>query len=586
LHPETVVSGDCDSELISCTLKSPSRITTVISDDWDLQDILIPRTTLTGWLVTNLDPAGKIQFLSHKNFVSILIDAEAAWEELKLAVLGSNNEINLLLFLLDVPRVFISFDQGHPKDGVPTQGSRLEKVLLDANRKSASVAVRFEPRRATIDVPVLREAESTWLSNAKGVKKYFDENQPNTVQVRPYASSVRLPMHAKYVTFDGIETHIIGSPLLQEYFDTQAHKFDEPRRGTFRKPVNGIRVPIHDVGLKIQGPATQHARKTFFVHWKFVGGEVPAEITPPDSSTPNASIQIVRTLPGERFEGLEEGEAGILEAYLRMFEQATDYVYLENQYFVDLIILRAITLTIRKPGNKVQFIILINSSVDLPPYNMFQGRRIPELERDRIPRIQQELAQAGFGNRLGIFCLWGHEETSPRHRIVRNYIHSKVGLADDKWATVGSANLDGVSLHQSEHYIYSPRVPAHWPSEERTLRATEVNAVVLSELDGTPSSPVPKALRMKLWAEHLGDDADVENRPRDGWLTLWQDKAREKLTGLVVKPYKRVKSKILHWNASTNPRDFLRAQGVRTEDVDIRTEVRQFDFETGRWIED
>ena len=61
-------------------------------------------------------------------------------------------------------------------------------------------------------------------------------------------------------------------------------------------------------------------------------------------------------------------------------------------------------------------------------------------------------------------------------------IHAKVGIVDDKWATVGSANLDYASMD----------------------RAIEVNANLLGDADPEDPSDIVSILRRKLWAEHLG----------------------------------------------------------------------------------
>ena len=52
---------------------------------------------------------------------------------------------------------------------------------------------------------------------------------------------------------------------------------------------------------------------------------------------------------------------------------------------------------------------------------------------------------------MGAITAWGHDDSVTPHRLIRNYIHSKVAIADDAWATIGAANLDGVSLMTGEH---------------------------------------------------------------------------------------------------------------------------------------
>ena len=66
------------------------------------------------------------------------------------------------------------------------------------------------------------------------------------------------------------------------------------------------------------------------------------------------------------------------------------------------------------------------------------------------------------------------------HHDDRLYVHAKVGIVDDRWLTVGSANLNAHSL----------------------LNDTEMNVV-------TDDAELARATRLRLWAEHLELDVDT-----------------------------------------------------------------------------
>ena len=70
------------------------------------------------------------------------------------------------------------------------------------------------------------------------------------------------------------------------------------------------------------------------------------------------------------------------------------------------------------------------------------------------------------------------------------------------------------------------------------LRNTESNIVVFEETPATPS-PVD-ALRRRLWSEHLGmsgpADPPLDDASATDWLQFWNQKAKEKLAGLLVNP--------------------------------------------------
>jgi phosphatidylserine/phosphatidylglycerophosphate/cardiolipin synthase-like enzyme len=61
------------------------------------------------------------------------------------------------------------------------------------------------------------------------------------------------------------------------------------------------------------------------------------------------------------------------------------------------------------------------------------------------------------------------------------YVHAKVGIVDDRWLTVGSANLN-------EHSLFND---------------SEMNVVTCDE-------ELARSTRLRLWSEHLAQDADGE----------------------------------------------------------------------------
>ena len=78
------------------------------------------------------------------------------------------------------------------------------------------------------------------------------------------------------------------------------------------------------------------------------------------------------------------------------------------------------------------------------------------------------------------------------------YVHAKLGIVDDEWLTVGSANLN-------EHSLFND---------------TEVNIA-------TDDRELARTTRLRLWAEHLGREvAEVDGDPADVVDHLWRPLAR------------------------------------------------------------
>jgi phosphatidylserine/phosphatidylglycerophosphate/cardiolipin synthase-like enzyme len=98
-------------------------------------------------------------------------------------------------------------------------------------------------------------------------------------------------------------------------------------------------------------------------------------------------------------------------------------------------------------------------------------------------------------------------------------VHSKVSIVDDKWATIGTANLDGSSLSGAEEFKHV--------TDPKTNINMEINALIL-DLD-EQSTRVNK-FREELWEEHLG--LSLLQKPRKGWLKLWYEVATNNVKSL------------------------------------------------------
>jgi phosphatidylserine/phosphatidylglycerophosphate/cardiolipin synthase-like enzyme len=557
--------------------------------------ITLVSANLRGWRCTNLDPAGAFPRVSTNNTIDPMIDNAAAWSAVHTAIAGAAHELALQLFFFDVGFVFLVFTPDPPTIGTPTVGVRLEEDLVTANA-SRSVVVRLLIRdHSPLPYPI---------HTADPVVKYFaSTTPPSAVQVRRYSSDPRLPMHMKFVVIDGTEAHLTTSPYLQEYFDAPSHTVAEPRRGpltpfgaiwdpwlilmglpwplaasfsissyaSFIK--NGIRVPVHDVGARIRGNAVQDIHDTFFLHWNVAGTPDSSSLHPTPPPAPVSTVQVVRSLPRQTFPGLPEGEASILESYLRCFAQASDFIYLENQYLLEFRIFDAIRLTLMAKPN-LQMILLINHKVDIPGYQSWQTSRINNLLKN--------LTSDGTINRFGAYTLWSYDDSTSPPRLLPNYVHTKLAVADDHWATIGSANLDGVSLMTGEWLA-----PIVWVPGLENRRENEINVTIFDGLDGLAASTVPADLRRALWAEHLGlsgpSDPLLATKPAGGWLSLWQLQAAAKLSGLKASPPTKSAARVLEWRPAGAPEDYLTALGVDIRNFTVMREFRGFNFTTGNW---
>jgi phosphatidylserine/phosphatidylglycerophosphate/cardiolipin synthase-like enzyme len=261
----------------------------------------------------------------------------------------------------------------------------------------------------------------------------------------------------------------------------------------------------HDVQLGLRGPVIGDLVHTFRERWedptpldhrnpvraalrrrarepRHPGSLPPVRRDPAPCGT--HAVQILRTYPAKRPPSpfARQGERSIARAYNKAFGRASRFIYLEDQYLwseqVAEALVRALT---RSPELRVLAV---------------------------VPRFPEE-----DGVLSGPPCRIGHQEALDRMREVGGdrvrvydlenedgvpvYVHAKVCVIDDVWASVGSDNMNLRSwTHDSELSCAvldtvrderEPVDPGGWGDGARAFA---------------------RDLRLRLWAEHLGREAD------------------------------------------------------------------------------
>jgi phosphatidylserine/phosphatidylglycerophosphate/cardiolipin synthase-like enzyme len=529
------------------------------------------------------------------------------------------------------------------KAGAAAGDSRPERLLLDAaNGRGVDVRLVLNDVKVPLFIRIAAGALIFPFAGTDGVyatMRFFDEHWTDTDEVNAYFTAAAAPkvraigfkqpvagsagvMHAKLVVADWSHALSIGSPFGQSYFDTHDHVIEGPIRG------GSDGFPKHDAGFAISGPAVAHLQETIKLLWDTVSDDKMTSFPGPtapidgDGPAPRSSavldaaqeedgvcdVQIVRTISAGRFKDVpgipEDGEKGILEAYQRAIAAAEDFVYLETQYFTNDAIGDAIVGAIKARRNRpagadgkvppdLQVIVLCNIQPDVPFYP-FKQRRL-------IHRIREAIGEDVQNPKwFAVFTRWSHDlpPTLPGHlqarpRMLPIYVHAKAAVVDNQWATVGSANLDGLSL---DSMLLWDKLNALVGFDLfRQQRAIEVNGCFIN--DAQKSSPVIDRLRRKLWSEHLGfrtaqggpdlDEPALAARPADGWLGLWQRRAKAALQSVIDTPLQSLDghARVLPWPTRNTtykmPRVHLDALGVKTYKVVPLRSTRKFDFDLG-----
>jgi phosphatidylserine/phosphatidylglycerophosphate/cardiolipin synthase-like enzyme len=574
-------------------------------------DIVLHPGDIAGWLVTHplieRGPArGQPVARTDGNELEVMIDNAAAWGQLVTALRGAASSIHMTQLFLGTGdqgvdgRVYARFDDPQPTAGQPARGPSVSEELRNAAERGVPVDLLLND---IVDFDFGGRIDSRGEAEA-----YFLGTR---LVPRFFRTSVVAPMHSKQVIIDGSEAWLLGSPDMQQYFDDPTHRIRDPRRGRYEtvygSTPTGILSPIHDLSVRVRGPAVRDIDAAFR-DFQRIGTTAPPIVlapAPPLLTGPRtASVQVLRTLPGDRADPPRAGETGILEAYQRAFAAARDYIYIEDQYIWSRALLETLKRALQL-NTGLQVIIVGNINLDLPGW---QGKQECALED-----LEQFAHDIGHPERLGIYTLWLHEPPEPpaeKTRIHPLYVHSKVAVVDDRWAAVGSANLDGPSMNEAEvhgllRYVGYPNLPpgglpgvpdplgygppVQHASDGRTRqpgRNGEVNVVIYSDVGGQPPTDVIRQMREDLWREHLGIQGVFPARPAQGWLDLWESAVSAKLQGLWQAPTPTLHpSRPLPLMSTASFQGQLERLDVDTKRFEVVTHFEAFDLAAGAWLD-
>ncbi len=284
--------------------------------------------------------------------------------------------------------------------------------------------------------------------------------------------------HEKTVIVDG-EVAFVDGIDMTDYAGDRFDTSDHPARR---------RLGWHDVGTRLRGPAVADVDDHFALRWRELTGEQLERPAPPPAAGDH-TVQVVRTIANGMYEAVPDGDFRVLESYMRAITRARSFIYLENQFLWSSEIVRLLADKLRRPPcDEFRIVIVL-------PAKANNGRD------DTLGQLGVlATADDGAGRLLAATI-----RSRTGERIDRLYVHAKVGIVDDRWLTVGSANLNAHSL----------------------LNDTEMN-VVADDPD------LVRATRLRLWAEHLELEAAAiaDDEPHTVVDDRWRPIAFEQLDRL------------------------------------------------------
>ena len=385
--------------------------------------------------------------------LDILIDGAEALPAIAAALASARSHVHVAGWHL-TPDFGLTRDDGarRLRDLLGELAQRIEvRVLLWAG----APAPVFTPSRADV-----RRARDELIAGT-GIRCALDSHE------RPMHCH-----HEKLVIVDGEIAFVGGIDLTSlggDRFDSSAH----PMRG---------RLGWHDASSRLRGPAVADVADHFAARWEAVTGEhVPS--TPPPQHAGSHQVQVVRTVPERVYGFLPRGDFRILESYTRALRAARSLVYLESQFLWSDQVVAILSEKLRDPpGEDFRVVVLL-------PAKPNNGA---DTTRGQLGLL------AAADDRHGRFlattlCSLSGELPGPL------YVHAKIAVVDDRWLTIGSANLN-------EHSFFND---------------SEMNVV-------TCDPDLARATRIRLWAEHLELPAEqVAGNPRQVIDELWRPLAVE-----------------------------------------------------------
>ncbi|MCX5175660.1 phospholipase D family protein [Streptomyces virginiae] len=267
--------------------------------------------------------------------------------------------------------------------------------------------------------------------------------------------------------------YVGGIDLCHNRNDDASHRGD--RQSLPLAAAYGPHPPWHDVQLALRGPVVGDVEAVFRERWEDPAPlsrspltrlrelahreDVSADRLPAQTPDPQVcgahTVQLLRTYPNRLLRGYPfapDGERSIARGYTKALRRARALIYLEDQYLWSPRVMESFARALaRHPG--LRLIGVVPSVPD-------QAGRLT-LPMNLIGRIKalDALRRAG-GDRVAVYGLENVAGTPV-------YVHAKVCVIDDVWASVGSDNINLRSwTHDSELgcAVYDecpdPRAPA------------------------------------------------------------------------------------------------------------------------------
>ncbi len=271
----------------------------------------------------------------------------------------------------------------------------LEYYIIDDDKIGNELrAVLIRKSKEGVKVRIIADDVGSW----KLGKKYINSLKDAGVELYPFmpvrfpfiANRINYRNHRKIIVIDGRVGFVGGINIADRYIHGNAD------------------IPFwRDTHLKIRGEAVNSLQVVFLTDWHFVSGKVVSS----HSYLPKSKIQskqLVQIIAS----GPDSDWASIMQAYFSAISTAKDYIYIAVPYFIPNESILTALKTVSLSGVDVR--IIIPGKTD--SFFAFHGTQ----------SYIEELLEAGIR-------VYSYQ---------KGFLHSKLIIVDDVFASIGTANMD------------------------------------------------------------------------------------------------------------------------------------------------
>ncbi len=304
----------------------------------------------------------------------------------------------------------------------PPRDGNLVRPLIGSAETFARIAEAVDAAREKVWLTVAFYNDGFRLPDGRGLFDLLESAAARGVDVR--AVFMRpTPESASYGSTHAIDAP--GRPGVQRRWDRGTGRYIHHQKSWVVDDtgfVGGINLTAialgrHDAYVEVNGPCATDVAHNFIERWN--GASEPHAnddlLLPAASVAPcgPSRVQIQRMFRGEK---------SILEQYLSAIDAAQRTIYIENQ----AIPIPAVAEALRRALERgVEIVLLVPA---IPEQGMYAARR--------NPAHRALFEGVGALGRYPAFRLAG----------IGVYVHAKLMIVDDAWATIGSCNLHSNSL--------------------------------------------------------------------------------------------------------------------------------------------